>query len=298
MANVNLQGMGVALITPFLKNEDVDYEALIRMVDYLLDNGTDYIVALGTTAETITLSDDEKKKVTRVIVERVNSRIPIVLGIGGNCTHCSIAQINRTDLAGIDAILSVVPYYNKPTQEGLYQHFKAIAQVSPLPIVLYNVPSRTMTNMSAETTLRLAHELDSVIAIKEASGNFAQVGEIIKHKPTGFQVISGDDGVTFPLIAIGAAGVISVLGNAFPSEFSRMVHLALDGDYLKAREIHLRFNELIDLLFVDGSPAGIKSTLHLMGFVENKLRLPLVPARIVTYEKIRNVLLSLNVNIK
>ena len=295
MASINLQGMGVALITPFKEDESVDYEALTRMVDYLIENGTDYIVALGTTAETITLSDTEKKEVTRVIVNRVMGRVPIVLGVGGNCTWSAISQIKGTDFNGIDAILSVVPYYNKPTQEGIYQHFKAVVQAAPLPVVLYNVPSRTVTNMTAETTLRLAHEFDSIIAIKEASGNFAQISEIIKNKPSGFQVISGDDGVTFPMIALGAVGVISVLGNAFPKDFSRMVHLALEGDYQNARDIHFRFTELIELLFVDGSPAGVKSTLNLMGFVENKLRLPLVPARTATFEKIKNVLQTLNI---
>ena len=298
MTSLDLTGMGVALITPFKTDESVDYEALSMIIDYLVDNGTDYIVALGTTAETMTLADDEKKKVTRFIVEQVNGRIPIVLGVGGNCTWSSVSQIKQTDFTGINALLSVVPYYNKPSQEGIYQHFKAIAEVAPVPIVLYNVPSRTGVNMTAETTLRLAHAFDAFTAVKEASGNFVQIGEIIKHKPSGFQVISGNDGDTFPLIALGAVGVISVLGNAFPFDFSRMVRLALVGDDLNARAIHLRFTELYDLLFVDGSPAGIKSVLHLMGFIENKLRLPLVSARTVTYEKIRQALLQLNVKVK
>ena len=293
MANIDLSGMGVAMITPFREDESVDYEALIRMIDYLVDNGTDYIVALGTTAETIALSDDEKKEVTRTIIERVDGRIPIVLGIGGNCTQRILSQIDRTDFKGIDAILSVVPYYNKPTQEGIYQHFKAIVSATPLPIVLYNVPGRTVTNMTAETTLRLAHEFDSVIAVKEASGNFAQIGEIIKYKPSGFQVISGDDGITLPMLAIGAVGVISVLGNAFPKDFSHMVHLALAGDYQNARSIHLRFSELFELLFTDGSPSGVKSLLNMMRLIENKLRLPLVPVRNATAEKISQAFLKL-----
>ena len=293
MAHIDLSGMGVALITPFKEDESVDYEALIRMVDYLVNNGTDFIVALGTTAETIALSEEEKKEVTRMIVERVAGRIPIVLGIGGNCTQRILSQIERTGFEGVDAILTVVPYYNKPSQEGIYQHFKAIIKASPLPIVLYNVPARTVTNMTAETTLRLAHEFDTVIAVKEASGNLAQIGEIIKHKPQGFQVISGDDGLTLPMLSIGAEGVISVLGNAFPKDFSRMVHLALEGDYQNARSLHLRFTELFELLFVDGSPSGVKSLLNLMGLVENKLRLPLVPVRPATSEKIRNVLQKL-----
>jgi len=291
MANIDLCGMGVALITPFKEDESVDYEALIRMVDYLVDNETDFIVALGTTAETITLSDEEKKEVTRIIVERVDSRIPIVLGIGGNCTQRILKQIEFAGLKGIDAILSVVPYYNKPSQEGIYQHFKAIIQASPLPVVLYNVPTRTVANMTAETTLRLAHDFNSVIAVKEASGNLAQIGDIIKNKPSGFKVISGDDGLTLPMMAIGAEGVISVLGNAFPKDFSRMVHLALEGDFQTARSLHLRFSELFELLFVDGSPSGIKCLLNMMGLVENKLRLPLVPVRTATSEKIHTALL-------
>jgi 4-hydroxy-tetrahydrodipicolinate synthase len=298
MASMDLHGMGVALITPFKEDESVDCDALMRMIDHLTDNGTDYVVALGTTAETPTLSEEEKQKITRIIVERVNRRIPVVLGIGGNCTRQVISQIENTGLNGIDAILSVVPYYSKPSQEGIYQHFKAIAKASPLPVVLYNVPGRCGTNMTAETTLRLAHEFDNITAIKEASGNITQMDDIIKHKPSRFQVISGDDGITFPLIALGAVGVISVIGNAFPKAFSRMVRLALQGDYQNARIIHSRFAELFELLFVDGNPAGVKCMLHMMGFIENKLRLPLVPTRITTFEKIRDVLHKLNINVK
>ena len=298
MEGIDLHGMGVALITPFKENEDVDFEALIRMVDHLIENGTDYIVALGTTAETPTLSESEKKEITQVIVDRVNRRIPVVLGVGGNCTRNVISQLENTDLKGIDAILSVVPYYNKPSQEGIYQHFKAIAKSSPRPVVLYNVPGRTGMNMTAETTLRLAREFDTITAIKEASGNITQMDDIIKNKPSEFQVISGDDGITFPLIALGAVGVISVIGNAFPKEFSRMVRLALEGDYNNARVIHSRFAELLELLFVDGSPAGVKSMLNMMGFIENKLRLPIVPTRITTFEKIREVLNKLNIKVQ
>ncbi|MDR1526005.1 MAG: 4-hydroxy-tetrahydrodipicolinate synthase [Tannerella sp.] len=290
MASIDLHGMGVALITPFKEDESVDYEALIRMIDHLMENGTDYIVALGTTAETPSLSEEEKKEITRIIVERINRRIPVVLGIGGNCTRNVISQIEHTGFNGIDAILSVVPYYNKPSQEGIYQHFRAIVKASPRPVVLYNVPGRTGTNMTAATTLRLAREFSHIAAIKEASGNITQMDDIIKNKPSEFQVISGDDGITFPLIALGAVGVISVIGNAFPKEFSRMVRLALHGDYQNARIIHSRFAELFELLFVDGNPAGVKSMLNMLGLTENKLRLPLVPTRIITFEKIREVL--------
>ena len=295
MADINLKGMGVALITPFKEDESVDYEALGRLVDYLLQNGADYLVVLGTTAETPTLTEEEKKKIIELVVTKVRHRIPIVLGVGGNCTKSVVDKLKNDNFEGIDAILSVVPYYNKPSQEGIYQHYKAIAQATELPVILYNVPGRTGVNMTAETTLRLAREFKNIIAVKEASGNITQMDDIIKNKPKDFNVISGDDGITFPLITLGAIGVISVIGNAFPREFSRMVLLALAGDYDSARTIHHRFTELFSLLFVDGNPAGVKSMLSMMGFVENRLRLPLVPTRIVTYEKIRNVLHELSI---
>lgn len=293
MINSRLKGMGVALITPFKADETIDFDALSRLVEYQIKNGTDYLVVCGTTAETPTLTEEEKDEVKRFVVEINNGRLPIVLGIGGNNTRALIAKIQQTDLTGIDAILSVTPYYNKPSQEGLYQHYAAIAKISPLPLVLYNVPGRTGVNMTAATTLRLANEFKNVCAVKEASGNFNQIDDIIKNKPADFMVISGDDGISFPLITLGAVGVISVIGNAFPKEFSRMVRLALQGDYASARVIHHRFTELIELLFVEGNPAGVKSMLAVMGFIENKLRLPLVPNTIVTYEKIKKVLQQL-----
>ena len=287
--------MGVALITPFKEDESVDYEALARLVDYQLQNGTDYLVVLGTTAETPTLTEEEKKNIINLVVTKVNGRIPIVLGVGGNCTRSVVEKLKNDNFDGIDAILSVVPYYNKPSQEGIYQHYKAIAEATTLPIVLYNVPGRTGVNMTAETTLRLARDFDNIVAIKEASGNITQMDDIIKNKPSDFMVISGDDGITFPLITLGAVGVISVIGNAFPREFSRMVRLALNGDYASALTIHHRFTELFSLLFVDGNPAGVKCLLHAMGYIQNQLRLPLVPTRITTYEKIRDVLQKLNI---
>ncbi len=295
MADINLRGMGVALITPFKEDESVDYEALGKLVDFQVQNGTDYLVVLGTTAETPTLTEEEKKKIINLVVTKVRSRIPIVLGVGGNCTRSIVEKLKNDNFEGIDAILSVVPYYNKPSQEGIYQHYKAIAEATTLPVVLYNVPGRTGVNMTAETTLRLARDFKNVVAIKEASGNFTQMDDIIKNKPANFNVISGDDGVAFPLITLGAIGVISVIGNAFPKEFSRMVRLALAGDYNNARTIHHSFTELFSLLFVDGNPAGAKSMLNAMGFIENKLRLPLVPTRIVTFEKIRDVLRQLSI---
>ena len=295
MIQTRLKGMGVALITPFKEDESVDYDALMRMVDYLLQNNADFLCVLGTTAETPTLTEEEKKKITELVVTRVRRRIPIVLGVSGNCTRAVVEKLKTDDFEGINAILSVVPYYNKPSQEGIYQHYKAIAQATDLPIILYNVPGRTGVNMTAETTLRIAREFKNVVAVKEASGNITQMDDIIKNKPENFNVISGDDGITFPLITLGAIGVISVIGNAFPREFGRMVRLALEGDYESARTIHHRFTELFNLLFVDGNPAGAKSMLSMMGFMENKLRLPLVPTRITTYEKIRSVLHALSI---
>jgi 4-hydroxy-tetrahydrodipicolinate synthase len=295
MINNKLTGMGVALITPFKEDESVDYTALGRLVDYQIKNGIDYVVVLGTTAETATLTEEEKKQVTAFIINRVKARIPVVLGVGGNCTRAVVDELKTKDFTGVDAILSVTPYYNKPSQEGIYQHYKAIAEATELPVVLYNVPGRTGVNMTSDTTLRLARDFSNIVAVKEASGNISQMDEIIKNKPKDFMVISGDDGITFPLITLGAVGVISVIGNAFPKEFSRMVRLALKGDYANALEIHHSFTELFNLLFVDGNPAGVKCMLNAMGFIENKLRLPLVPTRITTYEKIRAVMADLNV---
>lgn len=295
MIQSKLRGMGVAFITPFKEDESVDYEAIIRLVDYQLQNGTDFLVILATTAETATLSSEEKNKIQKLIIERVNGQIPIVLGVGGNNTRAVVETLKNDDFTGIDAILSVVPYYNKPSQEGIYQHFKAISHATNLPIILYNVPGRTGVNMTAATTLRLARDFKNIVAIKEASGNITQMDDIIKNKPENFNVLSGDDGITFPLITLGAVGVISVIGNAFPREFSRMTRLALAGDYANALSIHHKFTELFDLLFVDGNPAGVKSMLNAMGMIENKLRLPLVPTRITTFEKIRSVLNELNI---
>lgn len=295
MTQINLKGMGVALITPFKEDESVDYDALSRLIEYQIKNGVDYLVVLGTTAETPTLTEEEKDKILQLVIERIKGRVPIVLGLGGNNTKGIVDILKNKNFAGVDAILSVVPYYNKPSQEGIYQHYRAIASATKLPVILYNVPGRTGVNMTAQTTLRLANEFDNIVAIKEASGNITQMDDIIKHKPKDFMVISGDDGITFPLITLGAVGVISVIGNAFPKEFSRMVRLALNGDYDNALQIHHRFTELFELLFVDGNPAGVKSILSVMGYIQNKLRLPLVPTRITTFEKIREVLNKLNI---
>lgn len=289
--------MGVALITPFKTDESVDFDALARLIEHQIKNGTDYLVVCGTTAETPTLTEAEKDEITRFVLQKNAGRLPVVLGIGGNNTKAVVDKLTSYDLKGIDAILSVTPYYNKPSQEGLYQHFATISKASPLPVILYNVPGRTGVNMLASTTLRLANDFRNICAIKEASGSFSQIDDIIKNKPSDFMVISGDDGITFPLITLGAVGVISVIGNAFPKEFSRMVRLALQGDFDNARQIHHRFTELIELLFVEGNPAGVKSMLAVMGMIDNVLRLPLVPNTIKTYEKIRLVLNKLNAQI-
>ena len=293
MPKINLKGMGVALVTPFKADKTIDFEAFANLLEYQIQGGVDYLVVLGTTSENPTLEPEERVQVRQFVAERVAGRVPLVLGIGGNNTAAVVRELQTTNLSAYSAILSVVPYYNKPSQEGIYQHYAAVANASPLPVILYNVPGRTGVNMTAETTLRLAADFENIVGIKEASGNMVQVDEIIKHKTSDFMVISGDDAVTFPLITLGAVGVISVIGNAFPREFSRMVRLALSGDYEAARTIHHRFNDLFGLLFVDGNPAGVKCVLSIMGLCENELRLPLVPTRITTLEKIHSVLNSL-----
>ena len=294
MIQNKLRGMGVALVTPFDEEGNVDFEALVKLVDYQLENGTDFLCVLGTTAETPTLSKEEKDQVKRCVIERVNGRVPILLGVGSNNTQAVVETVKNEDMTGVDALLVVVPYYNKPSQEGIYQHYKAVAEATTLPIVLYNVPGRTGVNMTAETTLRLARDFENIVAIKEASGNITQMDEILKNKPEGFDLISGDDGITYPLVSLGAVCVISVLGNAFPAEFGKMTRLAMEGDYAQALTIHHQFTEMYRLLFVDGNPAGAKALLSMMGMMKNKLRLPLVPARDVTCEQLQSAWKALN----
>lgn len=289
MAVFSLEGLGVAMITPFKKDKSVDFEALGRIIDRLLKDKVDYIVVLGTTGETPALFPDEKKQIRDFVLQRVDGRVPLVLGLGGNNTVGVVRELSEIDLTGFSAILSVVPFYNKPSQEGIYQHYRAIAEASPVPVILYNVPGRTGVNMTASTTLRIAKEVPNVIGVKEASGNFSQIEEIIKNKPSRFQVISGDDSITYPLMTLGAVGVISVIGNAFPAEFGKMVRLCLQGKYQEALPIHFEFTELFNLLFVDGNPAGVKCTLNAMGIIENELRLPLVPTRLSTNEEIHKI---------
>lgn len=295
MARNIFKGLGIALITPFTTDGEVDYKSLKRLVEYQLDNGADFLCILATTGEAPCLTKAEKDELTVFIKEIVNGRIPILKYCGGNNTAAVVDEIKTTDWSGIDGILSICPYYNKPSQEGLYQHFKAISEASPLPIVLYNVPGRTGVNMSAATTVRIAKDFTNIVAVKEASGSLEQVDEIIKNKPDNFDVISGDDALTFSMIASGAAGVISVIGNALPKEFSRMIRLEFNGEYEPARKIHHMFTELYSLLFVDGNPAGCKALLNDMGMIQNILRLPLVPTTIKTKQKMSQILKDLRI---
>ena len=295
MARNIFKGLGIALITPFTLDSKVDYKSLKRLLEYQLANGADFLCILATTGEAPCLTGQEKDELTAFIKDIVRGRIPILKYCGGNNTAAVVEEIKTTNWTGIDGILSICPYYNKPSQEGLYQHFKAIAEASPLPIVLYNVPGRTGINMKAETTVKLARDFSNIIAVKEASGSLEQVDEIIKNKPDHFDVISGDDALTFSMIASGAAGVISVIGNALPREFSRMIRLEFKGEYEPARKIHHMFTELYSLLFVDGNPAGCKALLNDMGMIENVLRLPLVPTTITTKQKMADILKELRI---
>ena len=295
MARNIFKGLGIALITPFTTDGEVDYKSLKRLVEYQLDNGADFLCILATTGEAPCLSTAEKDEITVFIKEIVNGRIPILKYCGGNNTAAVVDEIKTTDWTGIAGILSICPYYNKPSQEGLYQHFKAISEASPLPIVLYNVPGRTGVNMTAATTVRIAKDFPNIVGVKEASGSLEQVDEIIKNKPGNFDVISGDDALTFSMVASGAAGVISVIGNALPKEFSRMIRLEFKGEYEPARKIHHMFTELYSLLFVDGNPAGCKALLNDMGMIQNVLRLPLVPTTIKTKQKMSEILKDLRI---
>lgn len=270
------RGLGVALVTPFRDNGQIDFAGLERLIEHQITGGVDYVVTMGTTGESVTLTKDEKRELLAQTIAYVHNRVPVVLGVGGNNTAEVVEALNGFEMDGVDAILSVSPYYNKPTQEGIYRHYKAIAQVSLRPIILYNVPGRTGSNITAETTVRLARDFENIIAIKEASANLDQMGAILKHKPDAFMLISGDDTLTLPIIAIGGVGVISVAGNALPQECSRLVNAALDGDLATARKEHLRLLEVINLLFAEGNPGGIKEVLKVLGICGDTMRLPLV----------------------
>jgi 4-hydroxy-tetrahydrodipicolinate synthase len=284
------RGTGVAIVTPFKNDSSIDFSALGRVVDHVINGGLNYIVVLGTTGESVTLSKDEKKAVICYIKEVIDNRVPLVVGIGGNNTQEVVSQIRNTDLTGVDGILSVSPYYNKPNQRGLFQHFKAIATSSPVPVILYNVPGRTCSNISADTCLQLAHDFENIVAVKEASGDMEQVMKIVKGKPENFIVISGNDMDTLPVIALGGSGVISVLANAFPAECSEMVTHSLKLNFKSAREIQFRFLEMIELLFTDGNPSGVKAMLNIMNLCQNNLRLPLVPVSKPVYTRIQKAI--------
>ena len=271
-------GTGVALITPFNTDSSVDYQGLERLINHLINGGVDYLVSLGTTGETATLSKDEKKKVWAFTAEINNGRLPLVAGIGGNDTLGVAEEIKTFDNNGYSAILSVSPYYNKPNQEGIYQHYKYLSEISELPIMLYNVPSRTGINMTPETTCRLAHDFKNFIGIKDAAGSFDHFNQIMRDKPADFMLISGDDPVALPMMAMGAAGVISVIGNAFPKQFADMIRLCLNGEFAKASPAHLSLIEFTRLCFAEGNPVGVKAALKQMGICDDGVRLPLVKA--------------------
>jgi 4-hydroxy-tetrahydrodipicolinate synthase len=275
--NSKLKGTGVAIVTPFDKDNNVDYRSLGKVVNHIIKGGVEYVVVLGTTGESVALSKDEKASVVAHVVETVDKRVPVVLGLGGNNTAEILNSFKRSsDFDHIDAILSVSPYYNKPNQRGIYQHYKAISENSPLPIILYNVPGRTSSNITAETTIKLAEDFKNIVAIKEASGSLEQCMKIIKHKPKDFMVISGDDMLTLPIIASGGDGVISVVANAFPKDFSEMTRQILAGNVKEAQRLHYKLTDIIEQLFADGNPAGIKAVLELMKICGGNVRLPLV----------------------
>jgi 4-hydroxy-tetrahydrodipicolinate synthase len=293
MAYQKFTGTGVALVTPFQKNGKIDFPALGRLVDNVINGGVDFLVALGTTAETPTLTVEEKKEILGAVIERCNKRVPVVCGIGGNNTEEVIHHLGSFDLKDVAGILSVSPYYNKPSQEGIYQHFKAIAKATDKPIILYNVPGRTGSNMLPATVLRLAADCPNVVAVKEASGNIVQCMELIQNKPENFTVLSGDDNLVLAQMAIGMEGVISVAANCFAKEFTDMLNLAMVNKFEKARKIHYKLLTGLDLLFVDGNPPGVKCVLSLQGVCGNVFRLPVVPVSDATAKKIAAFLKTL-----
>ncbi len=272
----NLSGVGVAMVTPFTSDGRVDYEGLARMIDYVIEGGVDYIVALGTTAETPTLYMPERAVIAMFITNHVAGRVPLVMGVGGNSTSEVLDQLREFDLRGADAILSVTPYYNKPSQEGLYQHFKVVSENSPLPIILYNIAGRTGVNMTVETTLRIARDFKNVIGVKEASGNIEQIQSVINCRPDGFLVLAGDDGIAVDIMRRGGDGVISVAANTFPTKFMNCINLAKEGKYEQAEELFEEMSEAVNALFEEGNPTGVKCALSVMGLIEDRMRLPLV----------------------
>jgi len=290
----NFRGTGVAIVTPFHKEGNIDFKSFAKLIDYQIVNGVDFIVFMGTTGESVTLNHDEQQAVIRLAVELVAGRVPVVVGMGGNNTQAVVNKISDSDLDGVDAIMSVSPYYNKPQQKGIYQHFKTIAAASPLPMIIYNVPSRTGSNISAETTLELAHDIPNIIAIKEASRDMVQCARIIKDKPADFLVISGDDVTALPFMAMGGDGVISVIANALTADFSKMVQHCLDGNFDEARTLSFKLLEITEAIYIEGSPTGIKALLAMMGLCQNVVRLPLVKASKTLQGQLSNLLKAYN----
>jgi 4-hydroxy-tetrahydrodipicolinate synthase len=288
--SAKFRGTGVAIVTPFTKSGAIDFNSFEKIMDRTILNGVNFIVLLGTTGEASTLSKQEKKALIEFTVEKINRRVPLVVGIGGNDTSELVLSIHATPFKGIDAILSVCPYYNKPQQDGLFQHFKTVAEACPVPVILYTVPGRTSSNLSATTTLKLANEVENIIGIKEASANFDQIFQILKNRPQGFLVLSGDDGLTLPLLSAGCDGVISVVANAYPKEFSQMVNYCLKSEFEQARQIHFQLIDFINALFADGSPAGIKAALTIKKLCIDQLRLPLVPVNREVHNLIKKMI--------
>ena len=286
-------GTGVAVTTPFKNNKKIDHGALKKHIEFLINSGVNYLVILGTTGESVTLTEEEKTEVVRTFQETVNGRVPLVLGMGGNNTQAVVDKLQQTNLQQLDAILSVAPYYNKPSQAGLYQHFHTIATNSSVPVILYNVPGRTGVNIAPDTITKLARDSENIIAVKEASGSFTQAMHIIQNKPEDFQVISGEDGITLPLLSIGVNGVISVVANAFPKEFSTMVNYALKNDIQAAKDIHYKMLPIVEKLFAEGNPSGIKSALEIKGLIANNLRLPLTPVSKELQQEIKHLIENL-----
>ncbi len=288
--NSKFKGTGVAIVTPFNKDGSIDYKSLNKLVDFIIKGGVEYVVVLGTTGESVTLSKEEKQSVVTHVIENVNKRVPIVLGLGGNNTQEILSAFKKSsDFNNIDAILSVSPYYNKPNQRGIYQHYKAIAESSPLPIILYNVPGRTASNVTSDTTIKLATDFKNIIAVKEASGNLEQCMKIVKHRPKDFLVISGDDMLTLPMIAAGADGVISVVANAFPKDFSEMTRQILAGNVKDAQKLHYKLTDIIEQLFADGNPAGVKAVLEMLKICSPTVRLPLVNVNKATQNALKEM---------
>lgn len=285
-----LRGTGVAMVTPFNEDRSIDYKGLSSLIEYLIDGGVEFLVSMGTTGESAVLSSTEKDEIVAFSKEKINGRVPFIVGIGGNNTAAIVEQIKTTDFTGVDAILSVSPAYNKPTQEGIYQHFKAVAEACPIDIILYNVPGRTSSNMSAELTLRLAIDFDNIVAVKEASGDMDQIMQILRDRPKDFKVLSGDDALTLPMVLMGAEGVISVQAMVKPKEFSEMVRQGLVGNLETARALHYPQLEIIDQIFSEGNPAGVKACLKIKGVCEEYVRLPLVAISRERYNKLENLL--------